>query len=61
VGISMKGEFSDFNSAWKESLRKYFKNFVELCWPAILNKIDWSKKPEMLEDELHALIKKRGN
>jgi len=47
-----------FDGAWKQALRSYFKDFIELCWPELLDKIDWTKKPEMLEDEMHALIKK---
>jgi len=50
--------YADLDSAWKEILRKYFKDFVELCWPAIFDKIEWSKGYDFLEQEFHAILQK---
>ena len=41
-----------YDPAWKIALTRFFKDFVELCWPEILDFIDWSKKPEFLAEEL---------
>jgi hypothetical protein len=44
------------DEAWKESLHLYFKDFMELCWPKAYKEIDWSKKPEFLEQELRKIM-----
>ncbi len=49
---------ADLDGAWKEILRKYFKDFVLLCWPQIFDKIDWSRGYRFLEQEFHAVLNK---
>lgn len=44
------------DEAWKESLDLFFKDFMELCWPNIFDKIDWDKGFEFLEQELQSII-----
>jgi len=58
VGELEKMPRTDLDGAWKEVLRKYFKEFVELCWPEILDKIDWKKQSIFLEKEFQAILKK---
>ncbi len=49
---------ADLDGAWKEILAKYFKDFVELCWPEVFNKIDWTRPYTLLEQELQSVSKK---
>ncbi len=49
---------ADLDSAWKEILGKYFKDFISLCWPQVFDKIDWSRGYKFLEQESQALVKK---
>ncbi len=49
---------AQLDEAWKEVLKKYFKDFVELCWYKIFDKIDWSQGYEFLEQEFYAISKK---
>ena len=51
---------SQFDAAWQEILRKYFKDFTELCWPDLFSKIDWNKGYKMLERELNPLASKKA-
>lgn len=43
---------SDYDGAWKAALEKYFKEFLELLFPAIHNQVDWNKGYEFLDGEL---------
>jgi hypothetical protein len=43
---------TDYDSPWKEALDAYFQPFLELCFPALAAKIDWSTAPKMLDKEL---------
>ena len=48
----------DTDGAWKLVIERYFKEFVEHCWPAIFDHIDWDHAPEFLEQEFRAIVKK---
>jgi hypothetical protein len=41
---------------WKEALKLYFKEFMDLCWQEAYLEIDWNKEPEFLEQELQAIM-----
>jgi len=43
---------TDYDSPWKEALDAYFQPFLQLCFPALAAKIDWSTTPKMLDKEL---------
>jgi hypothetical protein len=45
------------DSAWKEILDAYFKEFVELCLQDLYALIDWEKPWTSLDKELHAITK----
>jgi hypothetical protein len=47
--ITRKGTF---DSPWKKILDRYFKHFMELCWPKQYAEIDWSKGYKMLDKDL---------
>lgn len=46
---------SDYDGAWKAALEKYFKEFMELLFPAIHKQIDWNKGYEFLDGELEKI------
>jgi hypothetical protein len=48
---------SDYDSPWKEALDVYFESFMELCFPAIHNDINWLKGYESLDVELKEVIR----
>lgn len=52
--------YSQSDAAWKEALRKYLKDFVQLCWNEIYDKIDWNRGYDFLEQELQVIMKNEG-
>ena len=42
---------------WKYILGKYFKSFLELCWPDRAKEVNWAKKPKFLDKELIKITK----
>jgi len=46
---------SETDTAWKNILQKYLKEFLELCWLEAHESIDWSKSYEFLEQEMMAI------
>ena len=46
---------NDFDGAWKETLEKYLQPFLELCYPKVAEKIDWSRNYEFLDKELQQI------
>ncbi|GLR62594.1 hypothetical protein [Marinospirillum insulare] len=46
---------SDYDGAWKAVLERYFKEFLELLFPAIYNQVYWSKGYEFLDGELEKI------
>lgn len=49
-------EPTDFDGAWKETLETCLFHFLDLCFPAIAQAIDWSYPPQFLDKELQALV-----
>ena len=47
--------YRQYDATWKEAINTYFESFVELFWPEIYDKIDWSKGYELLEQEFHLM------
>ena len=47
---------SDFDGAWKEALRLYFKMFMMTYFPDIARLIDWSEPPKWLDKEISQVI-----
>lgn len=45
----------DYDSAWKAALEKYFKEFLELLFPAVHAAVDWTKGHEFLDGELEKI------
>ncbi len=45
------------DTAWKDILDAYFKEFVELCLPDLYPLVDWSKPWVNLDKELHGITK----
>ena len=45
----------DYDGAWKAALEKYFKEFLELLFPAIHTAVDWTKGHEFLDGELEKI------
>lgn len=43
------------DTAWKEILDAYFKNFVEYCLPELYELINWKKSWDSLDKELQAI------
>lgn len=46
---------TDNDTAWKEILRRYLKDFVDFFWIEAYQGIDWEKPYDVLEQELIAL------
>ncbi len=45
------------DTAWKEILEAYFKEFIALCLPDLDKLIDWKQPYESLDKELLAITK----
>lgn len=56
----MKNLTKETDAPWKYILSKYFKSFLELCWPERANEVNWNKKPKFLDKEL-VKIAREGN
>lgn len=50
-----KDGVNDFDSPWKDAIQQYLRAFLGLCFPRVEARIDWSREPEFLEQELRAL------
>ena len=56
----MKNITKETDAPWKYILSKYFKSFLELCWPERAKEVNWAKKPKFLDKEL-VKIAREGN
>src|SRR5438045_1115866 len=45
------------DTAWKEILDAYFRDFVDYCLPQLSELIDWKKPWVSLDKELHSITK----
>ena len=50
-------ESTDYDGAWKEALEIYLRPFLELCFPDIAQRIDWSVPVEFLDKELQEIVR----
>lgn len=41
-----------YDSAWKEAIRQHFRDFLEICFPAVAAEVDWDYPVEPLNTEL---------
>ncbi|HLP57398.1 MAG TPA: hypothetical protein VK186_01145 [Candidatus Deferrimicrobium sp.] len=46
---------SKYDAAWKNFIKKHFKDFLEFFFPDIHNDIDFARKPEFLDKELSTI------
>jgi hypothetical protein len=46
----------DHDSPWKETLDRFLQPFLELTFPKIAGRIDWSVDPVLLEQELREIV-----
>ena len=46
----------DHDSPWKETLDRFLRPFLELTFPKVCRRIDWSVEPVSLEQELRAIM-----
>jgi hypothetical protein len=47
---------SDYDAAWKEVIEEHLEFFFEFFFPEIHEEIDFSKKPEILSQELRKIV-----
>jgi hypothetical protein len=47
---------SDYDGAWKEALRQYFREILDKYFPTISATIDWSVAPEWQDKEVSRMI-----
>jgi len=45
----------EYDSPWKEILDKYFKEFMQICFPELYDAIDWRTPPKMLDKEFQQI------
>ena len=53
----MKKLKQETDTPWKYILSKYFKSFLELCYPERAKEVNWAKKPKFLDKELVKVAK----
>ena len=46
----------DCDSPWKETIERFFSDFMRLFFPHIHKEFDWNIKPEFLDIEAASLI-----
>lgn len=50
-------ENTDYDGAWKEALEGYLRPFLELCFPAVAEEIDWEAGITFLDKELQEVVR----
>ena len=50
-------ESIDYDGAWKETLERYLRPFLELCFPLAAAGIDWAVPIEFLDQELQQVVR----
>jgi hypothetical protein len=48
---------TDYDGGWKEALDRYLQPFLQLCFPQVATRIDWSKLVEFLDQELQEVVR----
>jgi hypothetical protein len=51
---------SDYDGAWKEALRSYFRQLLEKYFPAMADCIDWRHPPQWSDKELSQILGQTG-
>jgi len=49
------GKRHDFDSPWKETLEKFLRSFLGLCFPELEVEVDWARPVVFLDKELQAI------
>lgn len=54
---------ADYDTPWKKIFDRYFKEFMEYCWPDKCQEVDWSKGYKMMDKEMNKITRnaKHGN
>jgi hypothetical protein len=47
----------EFDSPWKDIIKRYFPNFLEFFFPAVDHLIDWTRGYEFLDKELQKILR----
>jgi hypothetical protein len=50
-----------YDSAWKEAIVRFLRQFLALLFPAAYAQIDWSRKPEQVDTELRKVSPDAAN
>lgn len=56
--MSRKSSAASQDNAWKDTVRDFFPEFIQLFFPAVFAEVDWSRGYEMLDKELARLTRK---
>src|SRR5690606_11431561 len=48
---------TDYDGAWKEALDRYFRPFLELCFPEVAAEILWERGIRFLDQELQSIVR----
>jgi predicted transposase YdaD len=48
---------ANYDAAWKAAVQAFFRAFLELCFPPIFARVDWSRPTEFLDQELQAVLR----
>ena len=52
---------SDYDGAWKETLRPHLIDSMQLCFPTFASLVDWSVEPEWLDKEISQIVGLSGH
>ena len=47
---------AQYDGPWKEGITAYFEQFLEFCFPDIHREIDWSRRYNVLEQQLQEIV-----
>lgn len=57
----MSNDDNDYDSPWKEALKAYFPQFMQLLFPKAHAEIDWSMGHEFMDTELQKIVRDAGS
>lgn len=60
LGGKAADQDSDYDGAWKQALRDYFRLFLSKYFPAMFSAIDWSVSVEWLDKEVSQVLGQSG-